>query len=150
VPAIADFCRLRRFAGMTERCAGDRDDFWSWRQQMYDLALRVTPEALRQIATRLYRELLRGGWHSRGRAGERGNKAGGAKAKQHRRPPSDLHSTARRRRARKNPGSDAGVNFVRCVGPPDRGRALIAGPAPIRWRGVRRSQSSTGALRQRL
>jgi formimidoylglutamate deiminase len=52
----------RAFAGLTERRAGDQDDFWSWRQQMYDLALRVTPEALRQIATRLYRELLRGGY----------------------------------------------------------------------------------------
>ena len=52
----------RAFAGLTERRAGDQDDFWSWRQQMYDLALRVTPDALRQIATRLYRELLRGGY----------------------------------------------------------------------------------------
>ena len=52
----------RAFAGLTERRTGDQDDFWSWRQQMYELALRVTPGALRQIATRLYRELLRGGY----------------------------------------------------------------------------------------
>jgi formimidoylglutamate deiminase len=52
----------RAFAGLAEfRGPGD-DDFWSWRDRMYTVALAVTPDELRAIATRLYRELLRGGY----------------------------------------------------------------------------------------
>jgi formimidoylglutamate deiminase len=54
----------RAFAGLTERPAGqaNRDDFWSWRDRMYRVALRITPTQLRAIAAQLYIELLRGGY----------------------------------------------------------------------------------------
>jgi len=52
----------RAFAGLAERREGDSDDFWSWRDQMYRVALRMTPEQLRAIAAHLYIELLRGGY----------------------------------------------------------------------------------------
>jgi formimidoylglutamate deiminase len=52
----------RGFAGRSERKQGDRDDFWSWRENMYELALRITPQALSEIATFLYAELLEGGY----------------------------------------------------------------------------------------
>ena len=55
----------RAFAGLAERIsAGDgaADDFWSWRDRMYGVALRITPEQLRAIAAQLYVELLRGGY----------------------------------------------------------------------------------------
>lgn len=61
----------RAFAGLTERLAGtgkhnadqvNRDDFWSWRDRMYRVALRITPAQLRAIAAQLYVELLRGGY----------------------------------------------------------------------------------------
>ena len=55
----------RAFAGLAERLgpeAGAHDDFWSWRDRMYGVALALTPEALREVATRLYRELLAGGY----------------------------------------------------------------------------------------
>lgn len=37
------------------------DDFWSWRESMYRLAQRVTPEQVQNIATMLYAEMLRFG-----------------------------------------------------------------------------------------
>jgi formimidoylglutamate deiminase len=52
----------RAFAGLAERASGARDDFWSWRDRMYGVALALTPETMREVATRLYRELLAGGY----------------------------------------------------------------------------------------
>src|SRR5512134_2686236 len=52
----------RAFVGLAERRDGGHDDFWSWRDRMYRVALDITPEQLHQVATRLYRELLRGGY----------------------------------------------------------------------------------------
>jgi len=52
----------RAFAGTSERRESERDDFWSWRERMYAVALRIGPEALRAIAAQLYVELLRGGY----------------------------------------------------------------------------------------
>ena len=51
----------RGFAGRTERRENAYDDFWSWREQMYALALRLTPDQLEAIATQLYIELLEAG-----------------------------------------------------------------------------------------
>jgi formimidoylglutamate deiminase len=47
---------------LAERRETERDDFWSWRERMYAVALRVDAEALRAIAAQLYVELLRGGY----------------------------------------------------------------------------------------
>jgi formimidoylglutamate deiminase len=52
----------RAFAGLAERRESLRDDFWSWRDRMYRVALRITPEQLRAVAAHLYVELLRGGY----------------------------------------------------------------------------------------
>jgi formimidoylglutamate deiminase len=52
----------RAFAGLTERRDSGSDDFWSWRERMYRVALRITPEQLEAVATQLYIELLRGGY----------------------------------------------------------------------------------------
>jgi len=52
----------RAFAGLAERRDGAHDDFWSWRDRMYGVALAITPERLHEVATRLYAELLRGGY----------------------------------------------------------------------------------------
>ncbi len=38
------------------------DNFWSWRDRMYNAANRVNPEQLEVIATQLYTELLQGGY----------------------------------------------------------------------------------------
>jgi formimidoylglutamate deiminase len=56
----------RAFAGLAERREprgdGRPDDFWSWRDRMYGVALRITAEQLRAVAAQLYVELLRGGY----------------------------------------------------------------------------------------
>ena len=52
----------RAFAGLSERRDSDADDFWSWRERMYRVALRIAPEQLRAVAAQLYVELLRGGY----------------------------------------------------------------------------------------
>jgi formimidoylglutamate deiminase len=53
----------RAMAGQAERSpVGERDDFWSWRDRMYQLALSVTPADVERIATRLYGELVAGGY----------------------------------------------------------------------------------------
>ncbi|OGB00129.1 MAG: formimidoylglutamate deiminase [Burkholderiales bacterium RIFCSPHIGHO2_12_FULL_69_20] len=52
----------RAFVGLAERRSGADDDFWGWRDRMYAVALRVSPEALRAVAAQLYAELLQGGY----------------------------------------------------------------------------------------
>lgn len=48
-------------AGLAENHAGD-DDFWSWREAMYSLALNLNPDEMKTIATMLYAEMLRLGY----------------------------------------------------------------------------------------
>jgi formimidoylglutamate deiminase len=50
-------------AGLAENHAGD-DDFWSWREAMYRLALSLDPGQMSVIAAMLYREMVRNGWTS--------------------------------------------------------------------------------------
>ena len=52
----------RAFVGQAETRDGAHDDFWSWRDRMYRVALRITPKQLRAVAAHLYVELLRGGY----------------------------------------------------------------------------------------
>lgn len=52
----------RAFAGLAEHRTESRDDFWTWRDRMYRVALRISPEAMRAVAVQLYGELLRGGY----------------------------------------------------------------------------------------
>jgi formimidoylglutamate deiminase len=65
VPSLVDaHCHAfqRAFAGLAERREGGHDDFWSWRDHMYGVALEITPERMRDVATQLYRELRAGGY----------------------------------------------------------------------------------------
>ena len=52
----------RAVAGRAERRESASDDFWSWRDRMYRVALRITPAQLRDVAAQLYVELLQGGY----------------------------------------------------------------------------------------
>lgn len=51
-------------AGLAERHSAGQtaDDFWSWREAMYQLALNLNPEQMKTIAAMLYAELLRNGF----------------------------------------------------------------------------------------
>ncbi|MDE2372270.1 MAG: formimidoylglutamate deiminase [Burkholderiales bacterium] len=52
----------RLLAGLTEYRGASDDSFWSWREQMYHHAARLTPDALEAIATWLYVEMLEAGY----------------------------------------------------------------------------------------
>ena len=52
----------RAFAGLAERRESEHDDFWSWRDRMYRVALAISPEQLKAVALQLYIEMLRGGY----------------------------------------------------------------------------------------
>jgi formimidoylglutamate deiminase len=65
LPALVDahsHAFQRAFAGLAERREEQADDFWSWRDRMYGVALRITPDELRAVAAQLYLELLAGGY----------------------------------------------------------------------------------------
>lgn len=51
-------------AGLAERHSAGHgaDDFWSWREAMYQLALNVNPGQMKIIAAMLYAEMLRNGF----------------------------------------------------------------------------------------
>ncbi|MEM1406538.1 MAG: formimidoylglutamate deiminase [Bacteroidota bacterium] len=51
-------------AGLTENHGAEsaHDDFWSWRETMYQIALMIDPEELESIATMLYSEMVRHGY----------------------------------------------------------------------------------------
>lgn len=50
-------------AGIAEQHnSGTNDDFWSWRETMYQCALSVTPEQMEAVASMAYAEMLRNGY----------------------------------------------------------------------------------------
>jgi formimidoylglutamate deiminase len=51
-------------AGLAEvhQVSASSDDFWSWREAMYKLALSVNPDQMEAIATMLYSEMVRHGY----------------------------------------------------------------------------------------
>ena len=51
-------------AGLAEihSTAATPDDFWSWREAMYAIALSIDPDQMQAIATQLYAEMLRHGY----------------------------------------------------------------------------------------
>ena len=56
----------RAMVGLTQRRGLSRgagaDDFWTWRERMYGVAHRITPDQLEAVASLLYAELLRAGY----------------------------------------------------------------------------------------
>ena len=55
----------RALAGRTEqRSPAGKDNFWTWRERMYELAGRLDPESLAVIARQAYSEMLASGYTS--------------------------------------------------------------------------------------
>ena len=52
----------RAMAGLAERQSDPADSFWTWRETMYAMAARFTPELLRDVAAQLYVEMLEAGY----------------------------------------------------------------------------------------
>lgn len=52
----------RALAGLAERRGRATDSFWSWRELMYRLASRMTPDTLNAIAAQAYTDMLKAGY----------------------------------------------------------------------------------------
>ena len=52
----------RAMAGLAEYGGAGPDDFWTWREAMYRVALSVTPDDVEAIAAELYVEMLEAGF----------------------------------------------------------------------------------------
>lgn len=52
----------RAMAGLTEVAGNPQDSFWTWRELMYRMVEKLSPEQMGAIATRLYIDLLKGGY----------------------------------------------------------------------------------------
>lgn len=63
MPNLHSHAFQRALSGRTEHLGPDRDadSFWTWREAMYDLALRLDPDHLEAIAAMLYVEMLEAG-----------------------------------------------------------------------------------------
>ena len=52
----------RAMAGLAETRGATDDDFWSWRELMYQFVARLTPERAQAVATHLYIDMLKHGY----------------------------------------------------------------------------------------
>ncbi|MGH8174989.1 MAG: formimidoylglutamate deiminase [Steroidobacter sp.] len=64
MPNVHSHAFQRAMAGLAERRSSHADSFWSWREIMYQLASRMTPELLNAIAAQLYADMLKAGYTS--------------------------------------------------------------------------------------
>lgn len=65
LPAMANLhshAFQRAMAGMAEVAGDPQDSFWTWRDLMYRMVQRLTPQQVGAIATHLYVEMLKGGY----------------------------------------------------------------------------------------
>ena len=64
MPNVHSHAFQRAMAGLAERRSSHEDSFWSWREAMYQLAGRMTPELLNAVAVQLYADMLKAGYTS--------------------------------------------------------------------------------------
>lgn len=65
IPAIANLhshAFQRAMAGLAEVAGDPQDSFWTWRDRMYRMVQRLTPQQVGDIAALLYIEMLKGGY----------------------------------------------------------------------------------------
>jgi formiminoglutamate deiminase len=62
MPNLHSHAFQRAMAGMAEHGNPGPDDFWTWREAMYRVALSVTPDDVEAIAAQLYVEMLEAGF----------------------------------------------------------------------------------------
>ncbi|MFC5386614.1 formimidoylglutamate deiminase [Aquamicrobium segne] len=67
MPNLHSHAFQRAMAGLAERRGPGADSFWSWRVEMYRVALSMSPEQVEAVAAQLYMEMLEAGF---GRVGE--------------------------------------------------------------------------------
>jgi formimidoylglutamate deiminase len=69
VPGMANVhshAHQRAMAGLAEVSGPQGDSFWTWREMMYGLALKMQPDELEAVAAQLYMEALKAGFTSIG------------------------------------------------------------------------------------
>ncbi|MGS3249401.1 formimidoylglutamate deiminase, partial [Klebsiella michiganensis] len=59
MPNLHSHAFQRAMAGLTEVAGNPSDSFWTWRDLMYRLVDKITPEQLETIASYLYIEMLK-------------------------------------------------------------------------------------------
>ncbi|HEX2493910.1 MAG TPA: formimidoylglutamate deiminase [Steroidobacter sp.] len=64
MPNVHSHAFQRAMVGLAERRSSHADSFWSWRETMYQLASRMTPELLNAVAAQLYADMLKAGYTS--------------------------------------------------------------------------------------
>ncbi|EHJ91195.1 formimidoylglutamate deiminase [Vreelandella boliviensis] len=62
MPNLHSHAFQRAMAGLAEIGSTQQDSFWSWRESMYGLVDRLTPDQVGVIAQALYIEMLKGGY----------------------------------------------------------------------------------------
>ena len=62
IPNLHSHAFQRAMAGMAEKRLHPTDSFWTWRETMYDMALRFSPDDLYAVARLLYMEMLEQGY----------------------------------------------------------------------------------------
>jgi formimidoylglutamate deiminase len=62
MPNLHSHAFQRAMAGLAEVAGDPQDSFWTWRDLMYRLVQRLTPEQVGIIARQLYIEMLKGGY----------------------------------------------------------------------------------------
>ena len=62
MPNLHSHAFQRAMAGLAERQSHPEDSFWTWRELMYRFAGRITPGAMRAVATQVYVEMLEAGY----------------------------------------------------------------------------------------
>ena len=64
MPNLHSHAFQRAMAGLAEVAGNPNDSFWTWRELMYRLVGKVTPDHLETIARQLYIEMLKAGYTS--------------------------------------------------------------------------------------
>ena len=62
LPNLHSHTFQRAMAGLAERRSGEGDNFWSWRETMYQFLDRLTPDDVEAIATQAFVEMLESGF----------------------------------------------------------------------------------------
>jgi cytosine/adenosine deaminase-related metal-dependent hydrolase len=64
MPNLHSHAFQRAMAGLAEVAGNPNDSFWTWRDLMYRLVGKISPEQLGVIARQLYIEMLKAGYTS--------------------------------------------------------------------------------------
>ena len=62
MPNVHSHAFQRAMAGLAERRGAHDDSFWTWRETMYELAGRMSPECLNAVAAQCYADMLKAGY----------------------------------------------------------------------------------------